>query len=629
MSNHPKSDVPEVDELNFKALKQKSRHLDVVNELALELLHTSSLDDVLWVIARTAIANLGFDDCVIYLLDRDRNTLVQRAAHGPKNPSELDILNPIEIPLGEGIVGQVAKSGIAEVVGDTRIDSRYIVDDEMRLSEIAVPIFYEGIVIGVIDSEHQDTHFYTDEHLEVVTTIASMAATKIANAIAGEKLEELTHQLKYEATHDSLTGLLNRREYERRLTSFFDEIAPDDKVHVLCYADVNDFKKINDTYGHAAGDEYLKRIASIVRECVGDDHLCARIGGDEFSIFFSNITSAEAHHRCELFCDRIKGGHSRRHSDEQFAQLSVGMYTLEKNDSNISVAMGRADAACYAAKKNSTSSVCDYAQISEHLASEKAEISVVNWLRQAIENDQLRLVAQEIFHGDKSGSRRAFEILLRSAPEVPLNTSIASMLRTAERHGLSTRIDFWVVTKAFEWIELYQALVENSIDYISVNLSAESIENPSFQTFLVERLDKLPVSNSRICIEITENVAFSDIRSTARFVKKLRDMGCLTALDDFGSGLTSYDYLRHLAVDILKIDGIFVRNAASDPREAAMMASINELAHSLNMRTVAEHIEDAATFVLAQNTGIDYFQGYHLGMPTTLPEISDSLASRS
>ena len=607
--------------LNFKILKQKSRHLDIVNELALDLLHTSGLDEILWLVAKTAIAKLNFEDCVIYLLDNDGNTLIQRAAHGPKNPFAKDILNPITITIGEGIVGQVAQSGCPEIVADTRRDARYILDDEMRLSEISVPIFYGDDVIGVIDSEHPKAGFYTPEHLEVMTTIASMVATRIANAINNERLEALTQQLHHDASHDALTGLLNRREFERRLRECLSSLNPAIQKHVLCYSDVNGFKKLNDTYGHAAGDEYLCKIAGVLKQKIGDKHLYARMGGDEFCILFRNLGIGESREICGEICDQVSGSYSRRNSDDEFLHISMGLYLLEQTNLKVGDAMARADAACYAAKKDPDSTVCDYAEIRGHIAAEQKEMSLINWLRAAIDSNNLRLLVQEIFPAASVEKRRCFEVLLRLGDDAPEVSTISKVLRIAERHGLSVRLDYWVVTRTLDWMRSQPELIKHQIGYIAINLSAKSIISPQFQKFLIECIENSRLPAKRLCFEITENIALEDIQNTALFVDRLRAIGCLVALDDFGSGLTSYDYLRYFSADILKIDGIFARNAVTDTTEAMMMSSINNLAHALNMRTVAEHVEDEATSRLVNEMGIDFIQGYYLGVPTEIEKI--------
>lgn len=616
------NDYIRMDKLNFTRLKQKSRHLEVVNEYALKLLRTTELNEVLWLVVKTAIANIGFKDCIICLLESDGETLSQRAAHGPKNPAELDILNPITIKTGQGIVGQVAQHGTAEIVMDTRLDSRYIVDDETRLSEIAVPIICDDAVIGVIGSEHPDAGFYTEEHLEVMTTIASMAATKISNAVNNERFEQHTQQLQYDASHDPLTGLFNRREFEHHLRNCLNSLDPAVHTHVLCYSDVNGFKKLNDTYGHNAGDEYLCKVANMIKASIGSEHVCARMGDYEFCILFKNSSIKQARGICEQICNQIKGTRSRRVSDSEFAHLSMGLYSLEQTKLSTSDAMARADQACYFAKKSAVSTVCDYTEIGHFVAAEQAEMLLINWLRAAIESNDLKLAAQEIFPFNNSNQCRSFEILLRLGDNAPDTGSIEGVLNIAARHGLSTRVDHWVVTQVLGWMHSQRTFIEQQVDCIAINLSADSIENPSFQQFLIERVATTTLPAHKLCFEITESIGIVDIAQAAVFINRLRALGCLVALDDFGSGLTCYNYLRHFTVDILKIDGAFVKNATSNPIEAKMMASINDLGHSLNMHTIAEQVEDKATFQLVKAMGIDCVQGFYLSEPVGIEQLN-------
>ncbi|MEM7292497.1 MAG: EAL domain-containing protein [Pseudomonadota bacterium] len=614
-----------LDELPLDTLKQKSRHLQIINELAIDLLHTSELEPILWLVAKTAIANIGFVDCVIYLFDADRKILVQRAAHGPKNPEKMDILNPITIPLGRGIVGQVAERGRSEIVNDTRLDSRYILDDQMRLSEIAAPILYNDEVIGVIDSEHPDAHFYTDEHLEVLTIIASMAAMSIANAMNRERLEQLSEQLHYDASHDALTGLLNRRAFESELEALIEDRSEDRLPHVLCYADVNGFKKLNDTYGHSAGDEYLRKIADILREHVVGDNLCARIGGDEFSVIFKNSDIATAKAICTAICDRLKSNRARRSSDGEYTHMSMGIHLIEPDATDISEAMACADAACYAAKKSSESNVCEYADIREHVAVEKAEMGLVDWLRSALEQNNLQLHGQEVFSTQSVSGKRMFELLLRPGDDAPYFPSVTELLQAAERHGLATRIDHWVVEHALNWLESLTTETRSQLQWVSINLSIESVCNEAFQKFLVSRLKRAKISGLPICIEITEHVALEDFSSATRFADQLRNIGCLIALDDFGSGLTSYDYLRGINIDILKIDGSFVRKVNERHNESVMLESIIQMARGLGIQSLAEHVESSAALEHVSALGVDLAQGFHMSAPIPLNDLVATL----
>ncbi|MEM7207037.1 MAG: EAL domain-containing protein [Pseudomonadota bacterium] len=618
-----------MDEPPLRTLKQKSRHLQIINELAIDLLHTPKLEPILWLVAKTAIANIGFVDCVIYLLGNDGKTLIQRAAHGPKNPEKMDILNPITIQTGTGIVGQVAEKGVAEIVSDTRKDPRYILDDEMRLSELAVPIIYNNKIIGVIDSEHPQANFYTENHLEVLTIIASMAAMSIANALNQERLMHLSEKLHYDASHDALTGLLNRRAFESELQLAFKNAKCGNTQHVLCYADVNGFKKLNDTYGHAAGDEYLKKIAQILRDCVSEPHVCARLGGDEFSILFRDTIAAEATQVCQDICQQLKGQRSRRSSDGQFTHMSLGVCEFDPAEISINEAVARADAACYAAKKNVESTVCNYVDVQEHIAAEKAEMSLVDWLRAAIESSHLNLFVQEIYPANPRNQKLSYEILLRAGDNAPQFQSISSLLHAAERHGLASRMDHWVVTNAVRWLRKLPEETAARIEFVAVNLSAESVSTRSFQEFLLKKAAEIQSSPIQLCFEITEHVAIDNIQETASFLSDLRRLGCLIALDDFGSGMMSYEYLRKINVDLLKIDGSFVRHAIRDSREAVMLKSINELAHGLNIRTVAEHIEDEKTLQFVTDLGVEYLQGFHLNKPFNISDIESRIAAQS
>ena len=608
-------------------LSQESIHLRIVNDLAVDLLQTNGLEDMLWLIAKTAIANLSFEDCVIYLLDRDSQLLIQRAAHGPKNPVETDILNPITIPLGKGIVGQVARNGMPEIVADTRQDPRYILDDEMRLSEIAVPIVYDGETIGVIDSEHPDVGFYTDEHLEILTIIASIAAMSVANALHREQLEKLTNQLHYDASHDGLTGLINRRSFEQTLKTALATMT-ETSSHVLCYSDINHFKALNDTYGHAAGDEFLQKVARIMRETIGDKGFCARMGGDEFCILMPNTRSEDVYAECESICLQTAGSNLRRSSDEKFTHLSIGMFQIEQPGMSVSEVMALADTACYVAKKSGEPRVCDYRDIQDHIIAEKSRMSQVSWLRDSLQNNAMELHIQEIAASATADVRRGYELLLRFPPGEKHNYTTAQMFLEAERHGFSTRIDHWVVNEALDQLASLPSDRIADIDYFAINLSSDSIANASFQAFLLDAIANSGFEASKLCFELNERTAVEHIDEAAPLLRSLKQRGCSLALDDFGSGHSSFEHLKRLDADIIKIDGNFVRNTHQDTTDSNIVAAINYLAHSMGISTVAEHVENQAVLEKMRELGVDFIQGYVNHQPEPLRQFCAAIPGK-
>ena len=271
----------------------KLNDLHILYDLVVTMHGLETMDEVLWITAKRAIASLGLDDCVIYLTDISGKNLIQRAAHGPKNPHGKSIKDPIVIRVGEGIVGGVAAAGKYEIVVDTRQDSRYIVDDKQRLSEIAVPIVHGDNVIGVIDSEHETANFYTDSHRDVLLAIASIAATKIASLLLIEQLKAKKEELTFLAHHDPLTHLYNRRALMNQIDKLLTSAKAEDRIATIWFIDLDRFKLYNDRYGHVAGDQLLRRVAGFINLFAKQGkHVAARLGGDEFVIVFNDIACA-------------------------------------------------------------------------------------------------------------------------------------------------------------------------------------------------------------------------------------------------------------------------------------------------------------------------------------------------
>lgn len=603
----------------------KAWHLRIINDLEVALIGVTDINKILWTIAKTAIADLGFDDCVIYLMDKSGRNLIQRAAHGGKNPAATEILNPIVIALGKGVVGSVAAHGEAIVISDTREHEEYIVDDEARLSELAVPIIYDNRVIGVIDSEHPESNFYTRQDLDCLTTMASITANKIANAVLIEELETTVTQLKrtqteleqsrdqiaFFASHDFLTGLKNRREFE----IYIDRILKT-KIHqtrpILCIIDLDQFKLINDRCGHAAGDQLLVELSSLFFTQIEAKFIAvaARIGGDEFALLFEKMTLEEVLSVCNKLIEKTNR-YKFQHTVHTFTiNLSIGVLELDDTYSTTQAALSAADSACYVAKQTGRNRIHVYSNQDKHYSEEAVWASEI---LHAVNTNQLCLYAQPI-NCSINNQPMYYEILVRYIKGSHV-INATTFINAIERYGVISKLDRWVVNETLKWLS------QNDWPFtMFINLSAETIKDLSFTFGLKNALDKFDIDPRRLGFEITETKAIANLLQAKELVRLLQEMGCKVALDDFGSGYSSFEYLKGLDVNIIKFDGMFVRDIGSD-FDYMFLENMNEIAHKMNVQTVAESVETKKIYDEVKRIGIDYAQGYYLARPQALDTI--------
>ena len=422
-------------------------------------------------------------------------------------------------------------------------------------------------------------------------------------------------QLQHQARHDALTGLANRYEFQERLTAALDGVRRGER-HVLCYFDLDQFKVVNDTCGHAAGDALLRQVAALLRGRVEAGDCVARLGGDEFAWLFC---------RCDLDRAMTQVRQIRQYferwrfpwKDRVFpVRAAFGLVVLEPAMGDWEAALRCADAACFMAKERGCNQIHVYRCDDLTLRQRDREMNWVSRIELALEKARFRLYAQPIVPLGESGETRPrYEILLRLHEADGEVISPGQFLPAAERYRLMVRIDRWVVART---LALLARFPDHESSY-SINLSGQSLGDGELLA-LIERGSRQLVPG-RLCFEITETAAIGDLPRARPFLARLRALGCRLALDDFGTGLSSYAYLRHLPVDEVKIDGQFVRDLCQDPLDLAMVRSINEVAHILGKRTVAEWVEDGAVLEKLRELGVDYAQGRHVGEPLPLERI--------
>ncbi len=432
------------------------------------------------------------------------------------------------------------------------------------------------------------------------------------------RTHELREDLAFRERHDALTGLPNRRELERRL-AVLTERAAREREHVLVLLDLDQFKVVNDTCGHAAGDELLRHVARVLDREVDPPHLLARLGGDEFAVLFEGTRLEDAERKVEQVRESLRLMEFENNGQRYTITASIGVVQLSAAGRELGAVLSLADTMCFAAKEGGRDRVQVYQEGDAGLEQLQEQMRAVSMITRAFEEDRFRLHRQAIVPVSGPSEGDHFEILIRMEAEDGSLVPPGVFLQSAERYGLAPRIDRWVVGSTLDWLEANPAELER-LSMCSINLSGQSLGDEELLALLDRRLAEGRIPPQKLCFEITETAAVANLEAALRFIERLRRRGCLFALDDFGSGMSSFGYLRNLPVDLLKIDGMFVRDVAVDPTAFAMVRAIHQVGRVMGMRTVAEFVEDEAILRQLRRIGVDYAQGYGIGKPHTVDE---------
>jgi diguanylate cyclase (GGDEF)-like protein/PAS domain S-box-containing protein len=430
-------------------------------------------------------------------------------------------------------------------------------------------------------------------------------------------------QMTYHATHDSLTGLINRREFEKRVNQALQTTRDKDKRYALCYVDLDNFKVVNDTCGHVAGDELLKQLAMAFRSGLREGDTLSRIGGDEFGILFAGCSIVSARRLAEKIRKRVEEFRFVWDDKSFRVGVSIGLVPVTAESGTISDVLSAADSACYVAKEGGRNRIHVYADADSAVAEQKGQMQWVQRIQEVLEQDRFRLYFQAMApikempeeHGKLHG-----EVLIRMLDERGKMIGPDAFIPAAERYSLMGAIDRWVVANTLKTLAVNPEYIATRVSACSINLSGQSLSDDRFLASLVEMIDDTGVPPELLCFEITETAVISNLSNATHLIDTLRDMGCRFALDDFGVGLSSFGYLKNLAVDYLKLDGCFIKNMTRDGIDYAMVQSINHVGQTLRIKTIAEFVEDDATLEALSDIGVDYAQGYGIAKPVPLEE---------
>lgn len=528
----------------------------------------------------------------------------------------IEYLNPV----AEQLTGWEAHAALAkpltEVFHVVDEDNRQLVEDPVRAclrgrSTYRIP-GHPILLEAGNDAEHSieanAAPILDDQHRVTGTVLVFHDVTE---------LRGLARDMTYQASHDMLTGLVNRREFEIRTVQAIEAAQREGLQHALCYLDLDQFKVVNDTSGHIAGDELLKQLASVLQARIRESDTLARLGGDEFGVLLEACPLSKAKEIAEELRGVIKAQRFEWQGRSFEIGASIGLVAITPDSGGLADVLSAADAACYVAKEQGRNRTHVFDAEDSALVQHHSHMQWVQRLQKALEDNSFELYCQRVQGlADNATKVRYNEILLRMTEAGEEMVAPGFFIPAAERYHLMPAIDRWVVHKALQRLSEKQAWQTG--ECYAINLSGQSLGDETFLEYVSSELDTAGVAAERVCFEITETAAVANLRSAQRFIATLRKRGCVFALDDFGSGLSSFAYLKRLPVDYLKIDGRFVKDMLADPIDHAMVESINQLGHIVGVQTIAESVEDAAILERLAQLSVDYAQGFHIHRPEPL-----------
>jgi diguanylate cyclase (GGDEF)-like protein/PAS domain S-box-containing protein len=432
------------------------------------------------------------------------------------------------------------------------------------------------------------------------------------------ELRGLHRQMSYQAAHDALTGLVNRREFERRVDESADVARRGEATHMLCFLDLDRFKIVNDTSGHLAGDSMLREVAKLLREAVRDSDTVARLGGDEFGMLLVGCPLDKARQIADDVCRSIATYRFVWHDRVFNVGASIGLIEIGREAGSVEQLLAAADSACYVAKKEGAGRVSVYSARDEAMARNSGEIEWLHKLQSALKEERFALYYQPIvsaYGADTDGP--SMEVLLRMLDETGAEIAPGEFVAAAERYRLMASVDRWVVQATFTALSrnAFQLAADRSV---AINISGQTLGDPQFLEFVVEMLDRTGIAPDQVCFEITESAVIGNMEAARRFVGVLHGMGCKFTIDDFGSGVASFSSLKNLPLDYLKLDGSFMRNLSKDSVSQTMVTAMIKLARTLNFKIIAEQVEDNAALDAARKMGVDFVQGFVIARPARL-----------
>jgi len=585
-----------------------------LGDLGVDTAFTATTTITLLIMAAISTERRQLQQQLIYEKDLAINTLrsIADAVLTSDKQGDVTYLNSVAAEL----TGWTAEQALGKKA--TNIFNIKSLDDSIETLQHPIDLCLQGMI-----SPPQQCLLVNRERFEkVIETSAAPIGNSNLDVIEGvivifhdiSKEHHLRQQLTHQASHDALTGLCNRRELEFRLNSLINTAKATGQSHSLLYLDLDQFKAVNDISGHLAGDALLKQLVTVIQGRVRGDDTFARLGGDEFAIILKNCPIERASGVATSFINTV---HDFRFvwEDKTFeVGVSIGIVPINAHSENIAAVLSKADLACYAAKqagRNRTYVIDDHDKISH------AKQNEVHWfphLLQALEEQRFVLYRQPIVSLQSNDNEVNYELLIRMKDEQGAIILPGSFLPAAERYNLISQIDKWVIHKILTHLAQNPPNQKNT-GFFSINLSATSLNDPTFLQFIQKELLQLTVPTQLICFELSETTAVSSLDKASHLMNEMNKLGFRFALDNFGSGFSSFGYLKQLPIDYLKIDGKFVRDMMTDSVDRVIVESMHHIGHEMHIKTIAEWVEDETTRAVLQQTGVDFAQGFSIGKP--------------
>ena len=475
------------------------------------------------------------------------------------------------------------------------------------ISSLSIAFIYNSILKRTLNGNRLLSEVNLQLHLES----EHLRQTK-------EALFDQAEALFYQASHDGLTNLYNRHEFEQQLQNLLYSVSQKGEQHAICYMDLDLFKIVNDMGGHAAGDELLRQLSQLLEDKIYKPNTLARVGGDEFAVLVRNCNLEIALDIAEVLRETAKSLRFIWERKVFDISGSIGVVLLNEEMGDLTVVMSAADAACYLAKENGGNRVHVYERDDQTIQRNKVQMAWVSRIHRAFEEDRFRLYHQLIVPADNTViEKKHYEVLIRMIGEEGELVPPTTFLAAAERYNLMPELDRWIVKTLFEWLATHPQDLEE-LAVCSVNLSGLSISDRSFRPFLLTQLKNYALPPRKICFEVTETAAIANLAEASKFIKTFKDQGCRFSLDDFGSGMSSFGYLKNLPVDYLKIDGSFIKDIVTNDIDRAMVEAIHKVGHVMGLKTIAEYVENEEVLRIVREIGIDYAQGYGIAEPKPL-----------
>lgn len=574
------------------------------------------LDEICNIIAQTQNYTLAV---VAYVAHDANKTMPVMTCHG----AGTDYLREARGSWGEGASGngpwgQTVKTGQPYVANDLMSDPNCVpwlkfLEKHGFKSQVVLPLKEHEKVFAILAIYAPTVNAFDESEVKLLEGLADNLAFGI-NTIRSEAIrKEAEKLLSYQASHDALTGLINRREFERRLERLLSTVSDSGSEHSLCYMDLDHFKVVNDTCGHTAGDEMLRQLSSLLNNTVRKRDTIARLGGDEFGVLMEHCSLKDSQRTAKALLEAIQDFQFTWEQRVFKVGVSIGLVAISDNTLDISEILKQADIACYTAKDKGRNCIHVYRSEDMETTGRHGEMQWVVRINQAIEEDRFCLYAQPIVSLDND-EINYFEILLKMQEENKEIIQPGAFIPAAERYNLMPKIDRWVVNETLSLLTSNPGFLDK-INFFSINLSGQSLIDNQFLDYIKAKFKEYKFNAKKICFEITETTAISNLGMATKFINSLKNQGCHFALDDFGSGISSYGYLKNLPVDYLKIDGIFVKDITNDPIDYAMVKSINDIGQLMGMQTIAEFVENDDIKNMLKEIGVNYVQGFGVGVP--------------